>query len=193
MPSPAVVSAAASAETWDRTDPFSSCRSHVRGWLRFESRVVKLCAGNPSAIWCVSFLTCADSELLRAEPDRVVDALEDVPRLQTAEAPTRAADATPRSRPTRIRKYEPALAPRYDAEWGESVDPGLLNCGRSAPPAPDSYNRAPYRPPITVPPSGGCESNKSHPTSLLARSSPLAATNSTSYPRSGARSVLFIL
>jgi hypothetical protein len=110
---------------------------------------VKLCTGNPSAVWYVSFLTCADSELLRAEPDRVVDALEEVPRPQTAEAPIGAADATPRSRPTRIRKYEPALAPWYDAEWGESVDPGLSNCGRSAPPAPDSYSRAPYRPPIT--------------------------------------------
>ena len=111
MPSPAVVSAAASAETWDRTDPFSSCRSRAR-LAKFESRVVKLCTGNPSAVWCVSFLTCADSELVRAEPDRVVDALEEVPRPQTAEAPTRAADATRRSRSTRIRKYEPALAPR---------------------------------------------------------------------------------
>src|SRR5437660_8964931 len=103
--------------------------------------------------------------------------------------PIPAADATPHNRPTCIEKYAPARAPPCDDGWDELTDPALSNCERHAPPAPDSCNHARYRLPITVPPIRWCELHKSHPTSLPARSSPPAATNSTSYPRSDARSV----
>src|SRR5437879_11081682 len=114
----------------------------------------------PSGAWVSWLLPIPSREL--AEPDRVLSRPGEVPHPETAARPTHAAGATPRSRPTCIGRYAPALAPRCDDEWDESTDPGLSNCGRRARPAPDFCTRAPHRPPIIAPPSHWCESHKSH-------------------------------
>src|SRR5437879_13306053 len=74
----------------------------------------------PSGAWVSWLLPIPSREL--AEPDRVVSGPGEVPHPQTAARPTHAAGATPRSRPTCIGRYAPALAPRCDDEWDESTD-----------------------------------------------------------------------